>query len=34
MDFIRWSISKSDRLYSLQSKMEKLYIVSKNKTRC
>ena len=32
MDITRWSISKSDWLYSLQSKMEKLYIVSKNKT--
>ena len=29
----RWSILKSDWLYSLQSKMEKLYTVSKNKTR-
>ena len=28
----RWSILKSERLYSLQPKMEKLYIVSKNKT--
>ena len=32
MDITRWSISKSDWLYSLQPKMEKLYIVSKNKT--
>ena len=32
MDITRWSILKSDWLYSLQSKMEKLYIVSKNKT--
>ena len=32
MDITRWSISKSDLLYSLQPKMEKLYIVSKNKT--
>ena len=32
MDIIRWSIPKSDRLYSLQPKMEKFYIVSKNKT--
>ena len=32
MDITRWSIPKSDWLYSLQSKMEKLYIVSKNKT--
>ena len=29
----RWSILKSDWLYSFQPKMEKLYIVSKNKTR-
>ena len=29
----RWSIQKLDWLYSLQPKMEKLYIVSKNKTR-
>ena len=28
----RWSIPKSDWLYSLQTKMEKLYTVSKNKT--
>ena len=28
----RWSIPKSDWLYSLQPKMEKLYTVSKNKT--
>ena len=33
MDITRWSISKSDWLYSLQPKMEKLYTVSKNKTR-
>ena len=33
MDIIRWSIPKSDWLYSLQLKMEKLYTVSKNKTR-
>ena len=26
-----WSTSKSNRLYSLQPKMEKLYTVSKNK---
>ena len=32
MDITRWSISKSDWLYSLQPKMEKLYTVSKNKT--
>ena len=33
MDITRWSIPKSDRLYSLQPKMEKLYTVNKNKTR-
>ena len=33
MDIIRWSTLKSDWLYSLQPKMEKLYTVSKNKTR-
>ena len=33
MDITRWSISKSDWLYSLQPKMEKIYTVSKNKTR-
>ena len=33
MKTTRWSIPKSDWLYSLQSKMEKLSIVSKNKTR-
>ena len=32
MDITRWSIPKSDLLYSLQSKMETLYTVSKNKT--
>ena len=32
MDITRCSILKSDWLYSLQSKMEKLYRVSKNKT--
>ena len=32
MDITRWSIPKSDWLYSLQTKMEKLYTVSKNKT--
>ena len=32
MDITRWSKLKSDWLYSLQPKMEKLYIVSKNKT--
>ena len=33
MDLTRWSIPKSDGLHSLQSKMEKFYTVSKNKTR-
>ena len=33
MDITRWSIPKSDWLSSLQPKMEKLYTVSKNKTR-
>ena len=33
MDITRWSTPKSDWLYSLQPKMEKLYIVSKKKTR-
>ena len=33
MDITGWSILKSDWLYSLQPKMEKLYTVSKNKTR-
>ena len=32
MDITRWSSPKSDWLYSLQPKMEKLYTVSKNKT--
>ena len=32
MDITRWSIPKSDWLYSLQPKMKKLYTVSKNKT--
>ena len=32
MDIIRWKILKSGWLYSLQSKMWKLYTVSKNKT--
>ena len=32
MDITRWSIPKSDWLYSLQPKMEKLYTISKNKT--
>ena len=31
MDVTRWSIPKSDWLYSLQPKIEKLYAVSKNK---
>ena len=33
MDITRWSTPKSDWLYSLQPKMEKLYTVGKNKTR-
>ena len=33
MDITRWSTLKSDWLYSLQPKMEKLYTVSKIKTR-
>ena len=33
MDITGWSTLKSDWLYSLQLKMEKLYTVSKNKTR-
>ena len=32
MDIARWATLKSDWLYSLQSKMEKLYTASKNKT--
>ena len=32
MDISKWSIPKSNWLYSLQPKMEKLYTVSKNKT--
>ena len=32
MDITRWSILKSDWLYSLQQKMEKLYTICKNKT--
>ena len=32
MDITRWSTSKSEWLYSLQPKMEKLCTVSKNKT--
>ena len=34
MDITRWSTLKSDWLYSLQPKMEKLCTVSKNKTDC
>ena len=33
VDITRWSTPKPDWLYSLQPKMEKLYTVSKNKTR-
>ena len=33
MDIARWSILKSDWLYYLPSKMEKLYTISKNKNR-
>ena len=33
MDNTRWSTPKSDWLYSLQPKMEKLYTVNKNKTK-
>ena len=33
MDITRWSTLKSDWLYFLQPKKEKLYTVSKNKTR-
>ena len=33
MGITRWSTPKSDCLYSLQPKMEKLYTVNKNKTR-
>ena len=32
MDITRWSTPKSDWLYSLQPKIEKLYTVNKNKT--
>ena len=32
MDITKWSIPKSDWLYSLQPNMENLYTVSKNKT--
>ena len=34
IDITRWSTPKSEWLYSLQSKMEKLYTDSKNKTGC
>ena len=33
MDITRWSTPKSDWFHSLQPKMEKLYTLSKNKTR-
>ena len=33
MEITRWSTKKSDWLYFLQPKMEKLYTVNKNKTR-
>ena len=33
MDITRWSTPKSDWLYSLQPKMEKLYTVNRNKSR-
>ena len=33
MDITRWSTPKSDWLYSVQPKMEKLYTLNKNKTR-
>ena len=33
MDITRWPTPKSDWLYSLQPKMEKLYTISKNTTR-
>ena len=33
LDITRWSIPKLDWSYSLQPKMEKLYTVSKNKTK-
>ena len=32
MDITRWSIQKSDRLYYVNPKMEKLYMDSQNKT--
>ena len=31
MDITRWSILKSDRLYSFQSKTEELYVVKKTR---
>ena len=31
MDIIKWSIPKSDELYSLHPKMKKLYTVSKTR---
>ena len=34
INITKWSTQKSDWLYSLQPKMEKLYTVSKNKTCC
>ena len=33
LQITRWSIQKSNWLYSLQPKMEKLYIICKSKTR-
>ena len=33
MDITRWSMLEPDWLYSLQTKLEKLYTVNKNKTR-
>ena len=33
MDISRWTTLKSDLLYSLQPKMEKLYTVSKKKKK-
>ena len=34
MDITRWSTPKSDGLYSLQPKMEKLYTVNKKSPKC
>ena len=34
MDITRWSILKSDGLYSLQLKMEKLYTISQSGADC